>query len=148
MAKYATGIFVPKNSEKYIGKHAPRYRSSWEMTLMMFFDNSKSVLNWASEAISIPYRHPFTGKVTIYVPDFFVVYIDNKNKQHAEVIEVKPRSQSIMTEAKSKSDQQAVIINTAKWQAAKAYCKQQGFFFRVITEQDIYHTGRAPGKKR
>ena len=33
------------------------------------------------------------GKHTIYVPDFFIVYADKKGKQHAEVIEVKPKNQ-------------------------------------------------------
>jgi hypothetical protein len=31
-----------------------------------------------------------TGKYTIYVPDFFVVYKDKTGKKHAEVVEVKP----------------------------------------------------------
>ena len=142
MAKYATGIFTPKNASKYIGKHAPRYRSSWEMTMMMFFDANTSILHWASESIAIPYKHPMTGKITTYIPDFFVVYVDNKQRQHAEVIEVKPRAQSVMSEAKSKSDQQAVVINTAKWQAATAYCRHHGFTFRIVNEQDIYSGGR------
>ena len=74
MAKYAQGLFTPKNPAKYIGKHAPRYRSGWELTFMTFCDSNKSVLYWASESFSVPYRHPLTGKPTIYIPDFFVVY--------------------------------------------------------------------------
>jgi hypothetical protein len=142
MAKYAQGIFTPKFPEKYIGKKAPKYRSSWELALMTFFDNNKNILKWSSESIAIQYRHPFTGKMTNYIPDFFVVYVNTALKQHAEVIEVKPRSQTIMSEAKSKGDQQQVVINMAKWQAAKAYCAQHGFFFRIITEHDIFSNGR------
>ena len=140
--KYAQGLFTPKNPEKYIGKGTPKYRSSWEMAMMTFFDNNDHILHWASESISVPYRHPFTGKITNYIPDFFCVYVDNKNKQHAEIIEVKPRSQTIMTEARSKGDQQQVIINTAKWQAAQAYCKRNGFTFRIVNERDIFANGR------
>ena len=142
MAKYAQGIFTPKFPEKYIGKREPKYRSSWEMALMTFFDNNKNILKWDSESIAIQYRHPCTGKITNYIPDFFVVYVNNTGKQFAEVIEVKPRSQTVMTEAKSKGDQQQVVINTAKWQAAKAYCNQHGFTFRIITELDIFSNGR------
>ena len=142
MAKYAQGLFTPKFPKKYIGKGTPKYRSSWEMAMMTFFDNNDHILHWASESISVPYRHPFTGKITNYIPDFFVVYVDNKNKQHAEIIEVKPRSQTIMTEARNKGDQQQVIINTAKWQAAQAYCKRNGFTFRIVNEQDIFANGR------
>ena len=143
MAKYAQGLFTPKFPEKYIGKKAPKYRSSWEMALMTFFDNNKNILKWASESISIPYRHPYTSKITNYIPDFFVVYVNNMNKQYAEVIEVKPRSQTIMSEAKSKGDQQQVVINTAKWQACREYCAQHGFTFRIITEHDLFVNGRA-----
>ena len=143
MAKYAQGIFTPKFPEKYIGKKAPKYRSSWEMAIMTFFDNNKNIMKWASESIVIQYRHPFTGKITNYIPDFFVVYVNNTGKQHAEVIEVKPRAQSIMSEAKSKGDQQQVVINTAKWQSCRAYCTHHGFTFRIITEHDLFVNGRA-----
>jgi hypothetical protein len=34
-----------------------------------------------------------------------------------------------------------VAINHAKWQAAMAFCKQQGYTFRVITEDDLFRNG-------
>ena len=74
MAKWAQGIFTPTNPEKYVGKNKPRYRSGWEFTFMQFCDKNDSVLQWASEAIAIPYRNPLTGKMSNYVPDFFIVY--------------------------------------------------------------------------
>jgi len=30
----------------------------------------------------------------------------------------------------------------AKWEAAKAWCKQRGIIFRVINENDIFHNGK------
>ena len=54
MAKWAQGIFTPKNPKKYVGKHAPKYRSGWELTFMTFCDGNSSVLYWASEAIIVP----------------------------------------------------------------------------------------------
>jgi hypothetical protein len=45
---------------------------------MRLCDEHPNVYQWASEAIKIPYRHPITGKYTIYVPDFFIVYMDKK----------------------------------------------------------------------
>ena len=72
MANFAQGIFVPRNPDKYIGNHTPRYRSGWEFTFMQFCDGNKNVIKWASESIRIPYRHPLTGKVTNYIPDFFI----------------------------------------------------------------------------
>lgn len=66
MANWAQGIFTPKNPEKYIGKHLPKYRSGWELTFMTFCDSNKNVTNWASESMSIPYRSPLDGKMHIY----------------------------------------------------------------------------------
>ena len=105
---------------------------------MVFCDNNPAIINWASEPFMIPYRNPFTGKNTIYVPDFFIVYVDKNSKQHAEVIEVKPKSQISLEHARSDRDRAASILNAAKWAAAKAWCAQQGLLFRIVTEEQIY----------
>ena len=142
MNKWASGLFKPKNTGKYIGKKTPRYRSSWEFAFMRFCDNNPSVTQWASESIQIPYRHPLTGKNTIYVPDFFIVYNDKKQKRVAELIEVKPENQSLRENVgKSRHNQAQYIQNMAKWEAARAWCKQKGLYFRVISEKDIFHQG-------
>jgi hypothetical protein len=143
MPKFSQGIYTPKNSEKYIGKHKPKYRSSWEMVFMQFCDTNKSITHWASESIIIPYRHPFTGKITNYIPDFFVVYENKNGIRLAEVVEIKPKKQSLIeSKAASQKDRMIVAINHAKWQAATAYCKSNGFVFRVITESDIFYNGK------
>ena len=142
MAKYAQGKYTVKNQEKYLGNRQPTYRSSWEFAFMKFCDEHPSVAKWASEAIKIPYRNPFTGKQTIYVPDFFVVYVDKNGKQHVEVVEVKPYNQTVKEKARSKHNQAHWALNQVKWAAATAYCKQNGMKFRVVSENDIFHTGR------
>ena len=142
MAKYAQGIFTPKNSQKYVGKHAPRFRSGWEQVFMRFCDENDSVLYWASEAMAIPYKNPFTGKNTVYIPDFFVVYQNKFGQKLSEVIEIKPKKQSIVESKASNRDKMVVALNHIKWAAATAYCKQQGFKFRVINEDQIFHTGK------
>ena len=143
MAKWAQGLYTPKNPQKYIGKHQPRYRSGWELTFMTFCDNNANILHWASESMAIKYRHPFTGKPTNYIPDFFVVYKNRYGKTLAEVIEIKPKKQSIIeSKTASAKDRMTVAINRAKWAAANAYCKAQGLTFRVITEDDLIYNGR------
>ena len=74
LPRFARGKFFPKNREKYIGLKTPTYRSSWEQAFMRLCDEHPYVAKWASESIKIPYRHPFTGKYTVYVPDFFIVF--------------------------------------------------------------------------
>ena len=143
MARFAQGKFRLKFPEKYAGNRTPTYRSSWEYTFMKFCDEHPNVSQWASEAVKIPYRNPLTGKHTIYVPDFFIVYADKGGKQRVELIEVKPRNQSMKENlGRSRANQAHYVINMAKWEAARSWCKQKGIFFRVITEEDIFHQGR------
>jgi len=142
MANYAQGIFTPKHPEKYIGKHKPKFRSGWEFTFMQFCDSNNAVMKWASEAISIPYRNPLTGKMSMYIPDFFVLYENKYGKQIAEIVEIKPKKQSLIeSKVASARDRMAVAVNHAKWAAAMAYCKQAGLTFRVVTEDDIFRNG-------
>lgn len=143
MASYAQGLFTPINKQKYIGKNIPKYRSGWELTFMTFCDSNKNVLYWASESISIPYRHPFKGRVVNYIPDFFVVYQNKYGKQIAEMVEIKPKKQSLIEgKVASARDKIIVAINHAKWASAVAYCKHHGYTFRVITENELFHNGR------
>lgn len=141
MSKYSQGKYEIINPAKYVGRKQPTYRSSWEFAFMNFCDRNPSVLNWASEALHINYRNPFTGKNTIYVPDFLIVYQDSNGKNHAEVIEVKPSKETTMESARSVRDKAAVALNMAKWEAARKFCASQGMTFRVVNESDIFHQG-------
>ena len=140
--KYANGQYSLMNASKYAGNKVPYYRSGWEHAFMRFCDNHPSVVNWASEAIQIPYRNPLTGKGTVYVPDFVVMYQDKNGKKHAELIEVKPKSQTILTEKTRKQEKLAIAINHAKWEAAGAYAKQRKIGFRVVSEEQLFHNGK------
>lgn len=143
MARFAQGKFNLKHPEKYVGNRTPTYRSGWEFQFMKFCDEHPSVTQWASEAIRIPYRNPLTGKQTIYVPDFFIAYADRDGKQRVELIEVKPSNQTLKERTgRSLANQAHWVINQAKWEAARAWCKQKGIFFRIVTEADIFHQGR------
>jgi hypothetical protein len=143
MGKWAQGFYTPKNPKKYVGKHTPRYRSGWELTFMTFCDNNDSIIYWASESIKVPYRHPLTGKPTIYIPDFFVVYQNKRGQQVAEVVEIKPKKESIIESKRANARTMAIVaVNHAKWAAANAYCRANGLTFRVITEDDIFYNGR------
>lgn len=141
MTKFAQGIYKVQNTAKYVGTREPRYRSSWEHTFMTFCDTNSHILQWASESVSIPYRHPITGKQTIYIPDFLITYQGSNGKTIGELIEIKPRKQSIIEEKQSQRDRMAVAINYAKWDAATKWARRQGLTFRVITEDQIFRNG-------
>lgn len=138
MANFRQGVYTIKNREKYVGTREPRYRSGWEMTFMMFLDNNDHVLQWASESISIPYRNPLTGKQSMYVPDFLITYRNRDNTVRAELVEIKPKKQSLIESKSSARDRAIVAINYAKWDQAMKWARRNGLTFRVITEDDIF----------
>lgn len=141
MANFRQGIYTVRNPGKYVGKGTPRYRSGWEMTFMMFLDSNDNIVQWASESITIPYRNPITGKQSMYVPDFFVTYRDRNNTTRAELIEIKPKKQSLIESKMSDRDRAIVAVNYAKWDAATKWARRNGLTFRVINEDQIYHQG-------
>jgi len=143
MSKFAQGKYQIQNPEKYVGNKQPTYRSSWEFVFMQFCDNNPNILQWASEAVHINYRNPLTGKNTIYVPDFLITYNDASGTPHAELIEVKPKKETTLEGARNVRDQAAAILNMAKWEAARAWAQAHGMRFRVVTEDMIFHQGRA-----
>ena len=142
MSRWAQGNYVIINREKYAGNGTPRYRSGWELSFMKFCDTNDHVLQWASESIAIPYRHPITGKVAQYIPDFLITYRNRDNTMRAELIEIKPKSQSVIESKMNSRDRAVVAINYSKWAAAQKWCNQHGLTFRVITENDMFANGK------
>jgi hypothetical protein len=109
---------------------------------MSFCDRDPRILKWASEAIKIPYKDPFTGRQTIYVPDFFIQYADKNGTMQVELIEIKPQSQTLLEKAgKNRNNQIQWAKNQVKWRAAYAWCSRQGIKFRVLNEQDLFYNG-------
>jgi len=111
---------------------------------MQMFDSNPNISSWASESLKIPYQNPFTGKYTVYIPDFVVTYTDANGKAKAEIIEVKPAHETFLEQAKSQRAKAAVALNTFKWAAATAFAKNHGMTFRVMNESNIFNK---PSKK-
>lgn len=138
------GQYTPTNPSKYVGRSPINYKSAWELTFCRFCDDNANVKSWAYESIKIPYKHPIkrtpTGgaKGSIYIPDFLVEYVDKNGRRHVELIEIKPASQTFITEKTSKGDRLAIILNEAKWKAAVIWCKHKHIKFRVLTKEEIY----------
>ena len=143
MSKWAQGAYQVINPKKYVGQGMPRYRSGWEHSFMRFLDENNNIMQWASESIRIPYLHPLTGKMTTYVPDFLITYKTRDNTLRAELIEIKPKGHSAITEGQKPRDRAVVAVNYAKWASAQKWCKQHGLTFRVLTEDDMFKNGKA-----
>jgi len=103
------------------------------------FDTHPNITSWASESLKIPYINPFTGKYTVYIPDFVVTYTDADGKTKTEIIEVKPAKETFLEQAKSQRAKAAVALNTYKWAAAHEFAKNHGMQFRVMNEENIFN---------
>ena len=144
----AKGRFIPKNPQKYFGNpNQIFFRSSWELTVMKFFDSSVSVNRWNSEEFSIPYISPKDARVHQYYPDFMFEMINTSKDVERWIVEVKPLKETSMQFAKSLHDKVSVAVNEAKWAAAERFCLANNMKFKVITELDIYRM-QPPKKKK
>ncbi len=75
---------------------------------------------------------------------FFVKYKDKFNKTRVMVIEIKPKNQVTMPEQNPKRRTpswaykvQTWVVNQAKWEAAKEFCADHNYEFKVMTEEDL-----------
>jgi hypothetical protein len=109
------------------------------------FDIDPNVLWWSSEETIIPYRSPVDNKYHRYFVDFTVRLKTVDGSTKTLLIEVKPAAQTkppVIQESKKKSKRyiNEVMrwgVNSAKWKAAKEYCKDRGYEFMIMTEAEI-----------
>jgi len=144
--RFKQGIYVPQNKQKYKGRDYPRYLSSWELKLFRFCDCNKDVLEWGSESIVIPYINPIDNKVHNYIVDAIIKLRTNEGIKKF-LVEVKPYKQTIKpvnrltkTNKVPKSllyEQLSYIKNTAKWNAAREWCKKRDMEFTILTEHQL-----------
>ena len=142
------GKFKPKNRLKYKGDHtAITYRSLWELRFMRYLDTTPSVLKWSSEEIVIPYRSPIDGRRHRYFPDFWVRVKTSEGLVKESLIEVKPKAQCSPPKGAPPKDRRkrgrfirevkTWGVNEAKWKAAKAYCDDRKWGWKILTEDDL-----------
>jgi hypothetical protein len=138
------GRYSPKHPEKYKGDPTKIiYRSGWERRLMVYLDENKSVLQWSSEEIAIPYRSPIDNRMHRYFPDFYVKAIDKDGNLREQLLEVKPKKETREPVKKKRITKQYITEvttwgkNQAKWKAAEEYCLDRGWQFKLITETEL-----------
>ena len=139
-----SGLFKPKNPEKYVGDPTNIvYRSSWEVKVMSWLDNNDSIITWASEELFIPYISPVDNRWHRYFPDFLVKFRTKDNKLSTMMLEVKPKKQTAQPDSQKRKTKQFINevktwgVNQAKWKAASEYCLDRGWEFKLITEDHL-----------
>ncbi len=110
---------------------------------MRYLDAHKDVLEWSSEEFCIPYRSPIDGKVHRYFPDFKIKKKNPEGVVEVVVVEIKPEKETRPPTVQTKRTKQYLKevytwgINSAKWQAARAYCEDRKWKFMIMTERDL-----------
>jgi len=139
------GKYQPKNTKKYVGNPSNIiYRSLWERKFMIYCDTNENILEWGSEELVIPYRSPVDGKIHRYFPDFYIKVKEPDGNIKKYLIEIKPHKQT-MPPKKPQRQTKGYIYeayeyakNQSKWEAAKEYCKDRQWEFKVITEKELF----------
>ena len=138
------GKYYPSFPRKYKGDPTNIiYRSLWERKFMVYCDKNTKILEWGSEEIALPYISPHDSRVHRYFPDFYIKVQANTGKIKRYLIEVKPLKQT--TKPKKPKRQTKGYIreafeyarNQAKWKAAREYCADRMWEFKVITEKEL-----------
>ena len=138
------GKYYPSFPRKYKGDPTNIiYRSLWERKFMVYCDKNAKILEWGSEEIVLPYISPHDSRVHRYFPDFYIKVQENTGKIKRYLIEVKPLKQT--TKPKKPKRQTKGYIreafeyarNQAKWKAAREYCADRMWEFKVITEKEL-----------
>ena len=138
------GKFQPKNTQKYVGNPTNIiYRSLWERKFMIYCDTNENVLEWGSEEIAIPYRSPVDGKIHRYFPDAYIKVKEPDGSIKKYLIEIKPHKQT-MPPKKPQRQTKGYIYeayeyakNQSKWEAATEYCKDRGWTFKILSENEL-----------
>ena len=139
-----SGRYIPSNTKKYKGNPTTiYYRSLWERKFMGYCDKNPRILEWGSEELIIPYRLPTDGKIHRYFPDFYVKVKRADGKLRKMIIEVKPKKYTVepkIPKRKTKSFVREVYEwgkNTAKWKAAREFCRDRNMDFVILTEDHL-----------
>lgn len=145
-SRYTQGKFSPVNISKYKGSLPIIYRSSLELKAFRWMDGNSNIISWGSESVIIPYQSPIDEdkRVRRYFVDLVAHLKSSDNSIKKLLIEIKPFKQvsaPVFSARKNKKsvlyEQTQYIINNAKWEAARAWCKKNDYIFLILTEKHL-----------
>ena len=138
------GKYKPSFPEKYKGDPTNIiYRSLWERKFCVYCDTNERILEWSSEEKCIPYRSPIDGKIHRYFPDFLIKVKESNGSIKKYMIEIKPSKQTVPPKKPQRQTKKYIsevyeyAKNQSKWEAAKDWCADRGYEFKIITESEL-----------
>jgi len=138
------GKYQPSFPKKYKGDPTNIiYRSLWERKFMVYCDLNEKVLEWGSEEMFVWYRSPIDSKPHRYFPDFYIKVQESNGQIKKYLIEIKPKRQTTPPPKQQRQTKKYLYEayeyakNQAKWEAAKEWCADRGYEFKVLTENEL-----------
>lgn len=139
-----SGKYRPTYRKKYKGDPTNIiYRSLWELKFMKYCDLNENILEWGSEEIVIPYISPIDNRVHRYFPDFYVRVRSKTGRIEKLIIEIKPLKQTTPPKKQQRRTKRYITevttyaVNDAKWKAAREYCADRQWQFKILTEKEL-----------
>ena len=142
------GKFKIKNPNKYLGDYTNiYYRSSWELSVMLWCDNTPQINQWSSEEVVIPYLCPTDNSWHRYFVDFYIKFSNNESyfielkPEKYTFPPEKPKNKNGMSNKKYINEVFNYAKNQAKWVAAEQYAIKNNSKFQVWTEKTLKGLG-------
>ena len=110
---------------------------------MVYCDLNENILEWGSEEIALPYRSPIDNKIHRYYPDFYIKVKESNGRIKKYIIEIKPKKQCVEPKVQKKKTKSYIYEvyefarNQAKWKAAREFCADRMWEFKVLTEDEL-----------
>jgi len=110
---------------------------------MVYCDKNQNILEWGSEEIALPYRSPIDNRIHRYFPDFYIKVRETSGQIKKYIIEIKPKKQTVEPKVQKKKTKGYIYEvyeyakNQAKWKAAREFCKDRLWEFKIITEDEL-----------
>ena len=115
-----------------------------ELYFFQWCDRNPNVLEWASEAVIVPYISPLDNKVHRYFVDNILI-LKEGSKNVKYLVEIKPYKQTIPPNATRRKKRETLLheqatyeVNKVKWEAANEWAKKNGYKFIIITEKELF----------
>lgn len=110
---------------------------------MKWCDTNRSVIEWGSETMIIPYKSPVDNKIHRYFVDFYIKVRNQDGIITKYLIEIKPERFTKPPEVPKRQTKKFIEevfqygVNQAKWKSANQFCQDRGMKFLVLTEKDL-----------
>ena len=137
------GKYKVKNPKKYDGDHTQViYRSMWERFAFKWCEDNPDIKSWSSEETVIPYISAIDNKYHRYFVDLKL----NMKDGRTIIVEIKPDKQTKPPSSRRRTKKHIresleYVKNQCKWNAAVAYCKDNGYEFQIWTEHTLKQMG-------